>query len=65
LIEASSENGFAAAVTNAIERAQPVAARLVRVHDFLWLRIWKRKQTGVLPRREEVCDLVCVLAPKG
>jgi hypothetical protein len=65
LLEAESESALAGALSSAIEKAQPVETRLVRVHDFLWLRMWTRPQTGALPRREEVRDLVCAFARRG
>ena len=49
LIEASSEVGVVHAVTKAIERMRPVGARLVRVHDRLWLRMMLRPLVGALP----------------
>jgi hypothetical protein len=33
-------NGVAACIGELIERARPNDARLVRMHDHLWLRIW-------------------------
>jgi hypothetical protein len=41
LIEASSEPALVQALAKAIERARPVESRLVRVHDCLWLRMWR------------------------
>jgi hypothetical protein len=65
LLEAASESSLARALASAIEKAQPLESRLVRVHDFLWLRMWMRRQAGALPRCEDVRDLVCTLALKG
>ena len=62
LIEASSESGLARALSSAIERRQPVESRLVRVHDFVWLRMWIRRQSGTVPRAGEVRDLVGAVA---
>jgi ribosomal protein L16/L10AE len=59
LVEASSEPAAARVVTRAIERARPVESRLVRVHDCLWLRIWKRSPHGLMPEVDQVQDLVC------
>lgn len=64
LLEAASEAILARALSKAIEKVQPVESRLVRVHDFLWLRMWTRPQAGALPRREEVRDMVCALMPQ-
>lgn len=58
LLEASSEPALVRALTRAVERAGPVESRLVRVHDCLWLRIWKRAQPGPLPEVGSVRDLI-------
>jgi hypothetical protein len=59
LIEASSEVGAVHAVTKAIEKVRPVGARLVRVHDCLWLRMNLREPGGPLPELSLVEDLIC------
>ena len=59
LIEASSEPAIVHALTRSIERARPVASKLVRVHDCLWLRMWRRLQRGAMPDRSSVQDLIC------
>jgi hypothetical protein len=59
LVEASSELGAVHAVTKAIERVRPMGARLVRVHDCLWLRMTLKPQIGRLPEISSVEDLVC------
>jgi hypothetical protein len=59
LIEAGSEQAAVHAFTKSIERARPAESRLVRVHDCLWLRMWRRAQTGPLPERDSVEDLIC------
>jgi hypothetical protein len=59
LVEASSEVGAVHAVTKAIEKARPVEARLVRVHDCLWLRLILTAQHGPLPNLRSVEDLIC------
>jgi hypothetical protein len=56
LVEASSEETLARALTRAIERSQPAEARLVRVHDFLWLRITRK--AGAQPSLETVEDVI-------
>jgi hypothetical protein len=58
LIEASSDGVLASAFVKALERARPVASRLVRVHECLWLRMWLRPQSGPLPERASVADLI-------
>ena len=62
LVEAASEAAAAHALARAVERARPIASRLVRVHDCLWLRMWKRPQKGPLPEGEWVQDLVCTIS---
>jgi len=59
LIEASSEPAAANALAKSVERARPVESRLVRVHDCLWLRMWLRPQTGPMPERDMIQDLIC------
>lgn len=59
LVEAVSEPAAAHALARSVERARPLASRLVRVHDCLWLRMWTRPQVGPLPEIGTVLDLVC------
>jgi hypothetical protein len=59
LIEAGSEAAMVHGLARAVERARPVESRLVRVHDCLWLRMWKRPQIGAMPERGSVEDLIC------
>jgi hypothetical protein len=58
LMEAATEPALAAALAAALERAGAVEARLARVHDCFWLRMWLRPQTGPLPRPGTVLDLI-------
>ena len=60
LVETASERALVRALTRAVERARPVEARLVRVHDCLWLRMWTGPQTGPLPERGSVRDLIAL-----
>jgi hypothetical protein len=62
LLEAASEPALVRVLTKAIERAKPVESRLVRVHDCLWLRMWRRSQTAALPDVSSVQDLICTIA---
>ncbi len=62
LVEAVSLVPAAHALANAIERARPVASRLVRVHDCLWLRLWLRRQVGPVPEFSSVRDVVCSIS---
>ena len=59
LVEAISLPAAAHALAKAIERERPVASRLVRVHDCLWLRLWLRTQVGPLPDLGSVQDVIC------
>jgi len=61
LMEAASEPALVRALTRTIERARPVDARLVRVHDTLWLRMWRKPQTTPVPEVASVQDVVCTL----
>ena len=59
LIEAASELALVQALARRVERVRPVASRLVRTHDCLWLRMWTRSQEGPLPQVDGVNDLIC------
>lgn len=59
LIEAVSEAAAARAIAASIERTRPVASRLVRVHDCLWLRMWRRASESSSPGPSDIQDLVC------
>ena len=58
LIEAATEQALAQALAKAIEESRCVEARLVRVHDCLWLRLWRRLQTGPLPDPGCIRDVI-------
>jgi len=58
LLEASSEPALVRALARSVERARPVESRLVRVHDCLWLRMWKRCQAGPVPDKPSVEDVI-------
>jgi hypothetical protein len=62
LIEAATEQSLAIALTRAMEESRPVEARLVRIHDCLWLRIWRRGQTGPVPELGSIRDLIASTA---
>jgi Type II secretion system (T2SS), protein E, N-terminal domain len=47
LVEAVSEETLARAMARTIEKVGPAEARLVRVHDFLWLRMLRKAEPGV------------------
>jgi hypothetical protein len=58
LVEAVSEAALARVLARAIEKRRPVEARLVRVHDCVWLRLWLRPQLGPVPDLHGVRDLI-------
>lgn len=58
LLEASSEPALARALARAVERVRPIESRLVRVHDCLWLRMWKKSLSGPLPEVDSVEDVI-------
>jgi Type II secretion system (T2SS), protein E, N-terminal domain len=62
LLEAASESPLIRVLARAIERVKPVQAKLVRIHDCLWLRMWTRPQAGALPEPSGVEDVICSLA---
>lgn len=62
LVETSVEQSLAMALAAAIEDAQPVEARLVRIHDCFWLRMWHSLQSGPVPTRGSIRDLIAVAA---
>jgi hypothetical protein len=59
LVEAATESAAARALARSVERSRPVASRLVRAHDCLWLRMWLSVQTSLLPEIDSVKDVVC------
>jgi hypothetical protein len=59
LFEASSQPAAVHVLAKAVERMRPVESKLVRVHDCLWLRMWRRVQSGPLPEPDSVQDLIC------
>ena len=59
LMEASSEVGAVHVMAKAIEKTRPVEARLVRVHDCLWLRMSLHAPSGSIPEAAAVEDLIC------
>jgi hypothetical protein len=59
LMEAVSQQAVVHVLTKSIEQARPVDSRLVRVHDCLWLRLWKRQQISFMPEPGSIEDLIC------
>lgn len=59
LMEAASEPATVLAMARSVERARPAESRLVRVHDCLWLRMWRRPRNGTVPEPGSVQDMIC------
>jgi len=59
LIEAGPDGLLGETLAHAVERARPVQSRLIRVHECLWLRMWTRPQSGIVPELDSVRDLIC------
>jgi hypothetical protein len=59
LIEAASEPALVQALAKSIEQMRPVESRMVRVHDCLWLRMWRQPQSRPVPERDSIQDLIC------
>lgn len=66
LLEASSETSLGDTLLEAIDKTRAADARLVRVHDCLWLRMWLQPRTsyasGRGPVRNSVVDVICSLS---
>ena len=60
LIESVSETAATHALARCVERFRPAAARLVRVHECLWLRMWRGPQPGLDEpgKMEDVISLI-------
>jgi len=62
LMEAAAEQALAVALAKALEESRPVEARLARIHDCVWLRIWRRRQAGPLPESGSIRDVIASTA---
>ncbi|MGA9427596.1 MAG: hypothetical protein WBV33_21125, partial [Terracidiphilus sp.] len=62
LAEAASEAALGRALGRAVERTRPLESRLVRVHDCLWLRMWRKPQMGPIAEASSVVDMIATLA---
>jgi len=62
LIEAATEQALTMALAKALEESRPVEARLARIHDCIWLRIWRLRQAGPLPESGSIRDLIASTA---
>jgi len=68
--EASDVDALAGRITAIVEQKQPVASRLVRLHQYYWLRLWLENGTtgkaGSLPvSGEDMRDYVFTVGPQG
>lgn len=62
LLEASESRGLAQAIARLIETEKPAEARLARVHECCWLRLWKSApEPAGLPARSAVEDVLCMI----
>jgi hypothetical protein len=52
MIEAGSFDLLAEAFTRHIEKEKPTEARLVRLHDLFWLRLWHRPENSAADRAQ-------------
>lgn len=58
-IEAGSSWLLARELTRRIEEQKPAEARLVRVHAFFWLRLWRRRADAAgIPALQDVEDII-------
>ena len=65
LVEAASAQAAARVLARSIERVKPAWSRLVRVHEFLWLRMGKRAAEADVPAMaavDSVEDTICTVA---
>jgi hypothetical protein len=58
-VDAVSSSSAAHVLARSIERFQPAASRLERVHQFLWLRMFSNSQGSAVPQVSSVSDVVC------
>ena len=65
-LEAESLRALSGAIAAGLEREKPVEARLARVHDFWWLRLWRRipGEEG-LPASNDVEDQIWSVGRAG
>ena len=65
-LEAAGSGVLARSITQRIEAARPLEARLVRMHDYYWLRMWRSPavQPGVAAP-DEVEDLLATIGRAG
>jgi hypothetical protein len=64
LIEAVNMDVLVRALTKIIESEKPAEVRLVRMHDYFWLRMWRQSGAGqdrIPPAQEDVEDVLCAI----
>jgi hypothetical protein len=62
-LEISGPAALARLVTSLVEDTKPLEARLARVHDLWWLRLWRCVPRGSgLPNSADVEDILCTAA---
>jgi hypothetical protein len=59
LIEVPDGTALTGVLTRIVEAEKPQQARITRIHDCIWMRMWKRLEAGAIPRRDSVEDVVC------
>lgn len=61
LVEVAGVDALIATLTRVLEDCKPAEARLVRFHDYFWMRMWKDAsfRSPSLPRRQAVEDVLC------
>lgn len=59
LTEAVSESAAAHHLARSIERLHPAASRLLRVRDFVWLRMWLHSENDPVTHISSISDVVC------
>jgi hypothetical protein len=62
LIEATGEQALVRTLARTIERLRPSEARLTRVHDCLWLRMWLRRPSPPVPEPGALRDVIASVA---
>jgi len=61
LIESVSETAATRTLARCVERFRPAAARLVRVHECLWLRMWDAADPRSLQDPGKMEDVICLV----
>ncbi len=72
VVDVADTRALTGILTDTIERLRPYQARLVRLHKYFWLRVWRTPmtaavpgaQTALLPRLHQVEDLLVSYTPQ-